>query len=145
MLKQTGFLALFLLATAPMWKVQTSEPCAYPHLTTCYSTTICKKYIEKYGHPMFAVIPYEDYLNLLPKDERATVPHEVVGLVVKEGVNLVRAWRKYLGLTQAEISRRAGISQAALSQVERADNQLRNATLEKLARAMGLSIDQLTD
>ena len=101
--------------------------------------------IEKDGHPMFAVIPYEDYLNLLPKDERATVPHEVVGLVVKEGMNLVRAWRKYLGLTQAEISRRAGISQAALSQMERADNKLRNATLEKLARAMGLSIDQLTD
>ena len=101
--------------------------------------------IEKDGHPMFAVIPYEDYLNLLPKDERVTVPHEVVGLVVKEGMNLVRAWRKYLGLTQAEVSRRAGISQAALSQMERADNKLRNATLEKLAQAMGLSIDQLTD
>jgi DNA-binding XRE family transcriptional regulator len=101
--------------------------------------------IEKDGHPIFAVIPYEDYLNLLPKDERTTVPHEVVGLVVKEGMNLVRAWRQYLGLTQAEISRRAGISQAALSQMERADNKLRNSTLEKLARAMGLSIDQLTD
>ncbi|WP_155306219.1 helix-turn-helix domain-containing protein [Desulfosarcina widdelii] len=101
--------------------------------------------IEKDGHPMFAVIPYEDYLDLLPKDERATVPHEVVGLVVKEGMNLVKAWRKYLGLTQAEVSRRAGISQAALSQMERTDNKLQNATLEKLARAIGLSIDQLTD
>ena len=101
--------------------------------------------IEKNGHPMFAVIPYEDYLNLLPKDEEATIPHEVVGLVVKEGMNLVKAWRKYLGLTQAEVARRARISQAALSQMERADNNLRNATLEKLARAMQLSVDQLTD
>jgi len=60
-------------------------------------------------------------------------------------MNLVKAWRKYLGLTQAAVARRAGISQAALSQMERADNNLRNATLEKLARAMQLSVDQLTD
>ncbi|MGB5985738.1 MAG: helix-turn-helix transcriptional regulator, partial [Desulfobacterales bacterium] len=101
--------------------------------------------IKKNGHPMFAVIPYEDYLNLLPKDEKATIPHEVVGLVVKEGMNLVKAWRKYLGLTQAEVARRAGISQAALSQMERAESNLRDTTLEKLAKAMELSLDQFTD
>ena len=33
--------------------------------------------IKKDGKPAFAVIPYEDYLSL-PKDENATVPHEVV-------------------------------------------------------------------
>ncbi len=101
--------------------------------------------IKKDGKPAFAVIPYEKYLSLLPKHEDATVPHEVVGLVIKKGMNLVKAWRTHLGLTQKEIAKRAGISQAALSQMEKSANELRTATLEKLARAMGISVEQLRD
>ena len=101
--------------------------------------------IEKDGKPAFAVIPYEEYLRLLPKDEDETVPHEVVGLVIKKGMNLVKAWRTHLGLTQREVAKRAGISQAALSQMEKSTNELRTATLEKLARAMGISAEQLQD
>ena len=101
--------------------------------------------IKKDGKPAFAVIPYEDYLNLLPREEDATVPHEVVGLVIKEGMNLVKAWRTHLGLTQREVAKRAGISQAALSQMEKRANELRTATLEKLAHAMGISPEQIQD
>ena len=101
--------------------------------------------IKKDGKPAFAVIPYEEYLRLLPKDEDETVPHEVVGLVIKKGMNLVKAWRTHLGLTQREVAKRAGISQAALSQMEKSANELRTATLEKLARAMGISAEQLGD
>lgn len=101
--------------------------------------------IKKGGKPAFAVIPYEEYLRLLPKDEDETVPHEVVGLVIKKGMNLVKAWRTHLGLTQREVAKRAGISQAALSQMEKSTNELRTTTLEKLARAMGLSVEQLRD
>jgi len=101
--------------------------------------------IKKDGKPAFAVIPYEEYLRLLPKDEDETVPHEVVGLVIKKGMNLVKAWRTHLGLTQREVAKQAGISQAALSQMEKSTNELRTATLEKLARAMGISAEQLRD
>ena len=101
--------------------------------------------IKKDGKPAFAVIPYEDYLSLLPKDENATVPHEVVGLVIKKGMNLVKAWRTHLGLTQKEVAKKAGISQAAFSQMEKSTNELRTITLEKLARAMGISVEQLQD
>ena len=101
--------------------------------------------IKKDGKPAFAVIPYEDYLSLLPKDENATVPHAVVGLVIKKGMNLVRAWRTHLGFTQKEVAKRAGISQAALSQMEKSANELRTTTLGKLARAMGISVEQLQD
>jgi DNA-binding XRE family transcriptional regulator len=101
--------------------------------------------IKKDGKPAFAVIPYEEYLRLLPKDENETVPHEVVGLVIKKGMNLVKAWRAHLGLTQKEVAKRAGISQAALSQMEKSTNELRTTTLEKLARAMGISAEQLQD
>jgi len=99
--------------------------------------------IELDGKPAFAVIPYEEYLKLLP--EEATIPHDVVGLVVKKGMNLVKAWRTFLGLTQTEVAKKARISQAALSQMERSENKLRTATLKKLAVAMGLSEEQLRD
>ena len=108
------------------------------------STHINVQFIEQKGKPIFVVIPYEEYLNLLPSKE-STIPHEVVGLIIKNDMNLVKAWRVFLGLTQAEVAKRTGISQAALSQMERSDNTLRTATLEKLAKAMGLSLDQLRD
>jgi len=101
--------------------------------------------IKQNGKPAFAIIPYEDYLSILPKEKDASIPHEVVGLVVKKGMNLVKAWRGYLGFTQKEVAKRASISQAALSQMEKSNNELRTATLEKLAKAMGLSVEQLQD
>jgi hypothetical protein len=66
------------------------------------------------------------------------VPHEVVGLHVQDGIPLVRAWREYLGLTQAEVAERA-----ELSQMESGEAKLRKATREKLAQAMGLNLEQL--
>jgi len=100
--------------------------------------------IKQDGKPAFVVIPYHEYLKMLPEDE-ITVPHEVVELVIRRNMNLIKAWRTYLGLTQAEVAKRAGISQAALSQMERRENSLRTATLEKLAKAMGLHAEQLRD
>ena len=102
------------------------------------------QFIEQNGKPTFAVIPYEEYLKLLPPEDVA-IPHEVVGLVVRGGMNLVKAWRTYLGLTQAQVAKKAGISQAALSQMEKGEKNLRTKTLEKLSAAMGLDVEQLRD
>lgn len=71
------------------------------------------------------------------------VPHEVVGLHVEQDFTHLRAWREYLGLTQTEVAERAGITQAAFSQMESGETKLRKATREKLAKAMGLNPDQL--
>ena len=65
--------------------------------------------------------------------------------IIKKGMNLVKAWRVHLGMTQAEVAEKAAISQAALSQMEKSENKLRTATLEKLAGAIGLSVEQLRD
>ncbi len=101
--------------------------------------------IKHGGKPAFAVMPYDDFLKLTEKSEtEPTIPHEVVGLVIENRWNLVKAWRKHLGLSQKELAKRAGISQPALSQMERSDN-LRDRTLEKMAVAMGLAVDQLVD
>lgn len=101
--------------------------------------------IEKDGKPVFAVIPYEEYLALLPEKTEVTIPNEVVGLIVKKGMNLVKAWRIHLGMTQKEVARKAGITQAALSQMEKSSNELRSSTLEKLATALGVDVEQLRD
>ncbi len=71
------------------------------------------------------------------------IPHEVVGLTVKKGFSLVRAWRECLGQTQKEVADKMGITQAALSRMESSDKKLRRASLEKLAAALGLSLDQV--
>ena len=102
------------------------------------------QYIEQNGKPVFAVIPYDEYLKLLPSED-VTIPHEVVGLVIKKGMNLEKAWSTHLGLTQSEIAKKTGITQAALAQMEKTENTLRTATLEKLAKAMNLTVEQLKD
>lgn len=102
--------------------------------------------IEQSGKPAFAVIPYDDYLELTEqkRDNEALIPHEVVGLVIKNNWNLAKAWRKHLGISQKELSKKANISQSALSQMENSDN-LKSKTLEKLAKALGINADQLID
>ena len=101
--------------------------------------------IQQNGEPAFAVIPCDDFLELVGKeDAEPTIPHTVVGLVIENGWNLLKAWRKHLALSQKELADRAGISQPALSQMERSDN-LRAETVEKLANALGIEAAQLVD
>lgn len=79
--------------------------------------------------------------------EGDAVPHEVVRLTVVDGLTLRRAWREYLGLTQAEVAERMGITQPALSQLEAAarpsGTRPRRATFKRLAEALGVSVEQL--
>ncbi|WP_416050759.1 helix-turn-helix domain-containing protein [Cupriavidus basilensis] len=123
------------------------------------------------GNPAFVVIPYAEYVashtserNLVPHDvvtrtvggasparawryvashtsERNLVPHDVVTRTVG-GASPARAWREHLGLTQAEVAERLGISQPAYAQQERSD-KLRKASRGKIAAALGIAADQL--
>lgn len=107
------------------------------------------------GVPAFVVIPFEEFAREHPQEaatimprgpripEGDAVPHEIVGRVVVDGENPIRAWREYLGLTQAEVAEKASITQAALSQMESSGKRLRKATREKLAAALGIAPGQL--
>ena len=48
-------------------------------------------------------------------------------------------------LTQKNVVQKARITQAALSQMERTENQNKTATLKKLAAALNVSVEQLID
>lgn len=93
------------------------------------------------GAPAFVVMPYGDWLASRDRDN-SLVPNEVVNLIFDNDWTPMRAWREHLGLTQAEVARRAGISQAAYAQMENAAKP-RLATIKKIALALGLAIDQL--
>lgn len=69
------------------------------------------------------------------------IPHEVVSATV-DGAAPSRAWREHLGLKQAEIAARMGISQAAYSQLE-AKKRLSKSSREKIGAALGITAGQL--
>lgn len=55
----------------------------------------------------------------------------------------VAGWRRVLGMTQAELEAKAGLSHNALSRIETGQVSPRLATLERIAAAMKISADEL--
>jgi DNA-binding XRE family transcriptional regulator len=106
------------------------------------NTPIDFQVIKENGKPAFAVIPYEEFLRLI--EPEPTIPHEVVSMTIRDGLSLIAAWRKYLGLSQVEVAKRMGITQAALSQIEHAEKN-KPKTLKQIAQALNLTLDQLHD
>ncbi len=56
----------------------------------------------------------------------------------------VRAWREHRKLSISELARRAGISRMTVVRIERGDDRAgRGAALERLAGALGATVDEL--
>ena len=98
--------------------------------------------VGKDGKPAFVVVPYDQFRRMRGGFSQGAVPNEVVNLAYEQGVSPMAAWRGHFNLTQAEVAARIGITQAAYGQMERV-KQPRKATLEKVAAAMGLGVEQL--
>ncbi len=100
------------------------------------------------GKPAFAVIPWEQYQKLTHQELDETdawIPHEVVKANVINGASMIRAWREYFGMTQQELARQAGMTQPALARLEKSESKPRISTLKKIASAMDITLEQLTD
>ena len=93
------------------------------------------------GKPAFVVIPYGDYLSQYARASDL-VPHAVVRRVLADDVPPLRAWREHLGLTQADVAARLGISQPAYAQQENSP-RLRKTSRERIAAALGITAAQL--
>ena len=94
------------------------------------------------GKPAFVVVPYDQFRRMRDGFSKGTVPNEVVNLAYERGMSPMAAWREHFNFTQAEVASRMGVAQAAYAQMERV-KQPRKATLEKVAAAMGLEVEQL--
>ncbi len=104
--------------------------------------------IEQDGKPVFAVVPWARFQEMMEawhasQAREQGIPQEVVERHLIDGLPLVAAWRQHLGLTQAEVARRAGMQQSAVARIERGDSKPRPATLRRLATAMDLHPAQL--
>lgn len=55
----------------------------------------------------------------------------------------IRAFRKLKGLTQQDLAERIGVSLAVLGAVERGNRRLDDQILDKIAYALGISIQEL--
>ncbi len=102
--------------------------------------------IKQGGKPAFAVVPYDQWLELTGGEDRVEyIPHEVVGLQLKQGLSLIAAWRKYKGITQQELGDKTGMSQPAIAQIENSESKPKTKTLGKIAKALGVRLEQLAD
>ncbi|HPY90371.1 MAG TPA: helix-turn-helix transcriptional regulator [Lentisphaeria bacterium] len=102
------------------------------------------------GRPAFAVMPFAQYEQLLKKAEmtenqadKLTFPQEVIDYKYDNNCSFIKAWRVYLKKTQKEVAASLGITQGAYSQIENAESN-QKSTLEKVSKALGLEIGQLT-
>ncbi len=98
--------------------------------------------LDANGKPAFVVLPYTEFQRLTGAVMTGSVPNAVVNRVCDDAVTPAKAWREFLRLTQADVATRMGMSQAAYAQTDAAKRP-RKATLQKLADALGLSLDQL--
>lgn len=102
--------------------------------------------IRQEGKPAFVVVPYQQWLEITGQQELETyIPHEVVGLQLKEDLSLIAAWRKYKGFSQQELAKKMAISQPAMAQIEKKDSKSQMRTLQKIAEVLDIDVDQLMD
>jgi len=102
--------------------------------------------IEQDGQPAFAVVPYDEFRQLIALyelDSTVTIPNEVVKKHSIEGLSILRAWREYLNLTQEDMATRLNVSQGSVAQHEKVSSKPQHSTLIKWADALGIDIEQL--
>ena len=117
--------------------------------------------IERDGKPEWAVLPYEEYLQLIEQAElledirdfdeisaaiergdEELIPAEVVNAIL-EGKNPVKVWREYRGLTQQQLADIVKISKPYLSQIETGKRMGTTDVLSAIAKALDVSLEQV--
>lgn len=74
--------------------------------------------------------------------EDEDVPAEMAARLLA-GESPVRVWREYRGLKIADLAARAGISKSYISEIENGNRDGTFATMSKLARGLGVTLDDL--
>lgn len=103
--------------------------------------------IEEYNRLIDAADRDEDYEPIpytAGQYDDETIPHDVVSIMVDDGVSLQAAWRIYRRLSQKDVAEKLGMSQAAVSQMEKSGKP-RKATLERLAELYDCRIGQIAE
>ena len=116
------------------------------------------QFIERNGRREYAIVPMplftrmaallEDlddetlYDKAKAGDDGFRVPGEIVSAILS-GTHPVKAWREHGGMTQDALAAQTGISTAYLCQIETGKRQGAIKTLKALAKALGVTLDDL--
>ena len=73
------------------------------------------------------------------------VPGEVVKAMIEDGLSPLAAWRKHRGFTQADLAKRAGLSQVWVGRIEAGGGYGSRATRRKLAEALDAPLWAMED
>ena len=117
--------------------------------------------IERDGKPEWAVLPYEEYLQLIEqaelledirdfdtisaaieRGEEELIPSEVVYAIL-DGENPIKVWREYRGLTQQQLAGKVKISKPYLSQIETGKRTGTTEILSAIAKALDVSLEEV--
>ncbi len=118
--------------------------------------------IKQGGKPEWAVVPYQQYLELLEKAEmlqdvqdydsakmaleegkEELLPESFVNELLEGGANPVKVWREYRGLTQKKLADAAGISVPYLSQLEAGKRRGSLEVYSAIATALSVALDDI--
>lgn len=80
----------------------------------------------------------------LARSEERLIPSAIADRLI-DGESPLRVWRNARGLTQAALAKKAGMSQAMISGIERGTRTGDVKTLKSLAEALDLKVDDLID
>ncbi|XBQ14924.1 MAG: helix-turn-helix transcriptional regulator [Oceanicaulis sp.] len=83
-----------------------------------------------------------DFHDALARGEEELLPDAVVGRLL-DGESPVRVWREHRGQSLRGLARLAGLSAAYLSEIESGVKSPSVRTLQALATALGVSLDDL--
>lgn len=118
--------------------------------------------IEREGKPEYAVLPYDEYLNLLTlaessqdasdareamvelaSDKDEVIPANIVGRLISGDDHPLRVWREYREFTQEALGHIAGVGKSYISQIEAGNKSGSAKVLKALAGALQVDIDDL--
>ncbi len=121
------------------------------------------QFIGNESNPEYAVVPIAAYRELLEKAEMLEdveaydkakaaqkagesefIPDDVVGALL-EGENPVRVWRKFRGMSQAELAKVIDTSQAYVAQIESGKREGTVKVYRSIAEALRVDIDDLVE
>ena len=83
-----------------------------------------------------------DEAKMAIEEGEELIPSEVIYAIL-DGANPIRVWREYRELMQQQVAEAAGISVPYLSQIESGKRKGRAEVLAAIAKALGLSLDDV--
>ncbi len=85
----------------------------------------------------------QDLADLRARRDEPSLPLDVAMAMIKGEIHPVEAWRKELGLTQAQLAEKTGVRPATISDIESGKSRGRMDVMQRIAEALGLGLDDL--